>query len=253
MARELEIRQEQLLHSRKLASIGTFVSGIAHELNNPLNNISLTAESLQLGCEAMPPEERKELIDDILIQADRASQVVKNLLDFSRAKRPELKKLQISEVIEETLKLVKSQLLIADIKLKLDISNDLPLIKGRRQDLQHVFLNIFLNAIDATDHAGTVSIKAHRESGGFIRIDVQDTGRGIEPGDMEHLFDPFFTTKEVGEGTGLGLSLSYGIIRTHGGHIEVKSELEKGTTFSIFLPTDDHHRTGNDENKDSRH
>jgi two-component system NtrC family sensor kinase len=236
MARELETRQKQLLHSRKLASIGTFVSGIAHELNNPLNNISLTAESLQSGYESISKEEIKDLIDDILIQADRASQVVKNLLDFSRAKVPEMKRLRIGDVIEETLKLVKSQLLIEDIQLKLDISDDLPPIRGRRQDLQQVFLNMFLNSIDATGPQGMVSVKAYHVSGGFIRIDVTDTGTGIKPDDIEHIFDPFFTTKEVGDGTGLGLSLAYGIIRSHHGHIEVKSELAKGTTFSIFLP-----------------
>jgi signal transduction histidine kinase len=238
MARELEVRQEQLLHSRKLASIGTFVSGIAHELNNPLNNISLTAEALQLGYETTPKEEVRDLIDDILNQADRAGQVVKNLLDFSRAERPALKSLQIGDVIKGTLKLVKSQLLIADIQLALDIDDALPPIRGRSQDLQHVFLNMFLNSIDATGPQGTVSISAHHD-GGVVRVDVTDTGTGIKPDDMGHIFDPFFTTKEVGDGTGLGLSLAYGIIRSHGGHIEVKSELAKGTTFSIFLPAAD--------------
>ncbi|MBW2108313.1 MAG: HAMP domain-containing histidine kinase [Deltaproteobacteria bacterium] len=253
MARELEVRQEQLLHSRKLASIGTFTSGIAHELNNPLNNISLTAEALQLGYETMSKEEIRGLIDDILTQADRAGQVVKNLLDFSRSERPVLKRLQIKDVIEETLKLVKNQLLLADIQLKLDISDDLPPINGRGQDLQHVFLNMFLNSIDATGPSGTISIKAHPVSGGFIRIDVTDTGTGIKPGDVEHIFDPFFTTKEVGDGTGLGLSLAYGIIRSHGGHIEVRSELDKGTTFSIFLPAADQDQMGTHEDKNSRH
>ncbi len=256
MARELDVRQQQLLHSRKLASIGTFTSGIAHELSNPLNNISLTAETLQLGWGTMSGNEMKDLIDDILTQADRAGQVVKNLLDFSRSKRPALERLQIRDVIEETLKLVKNQLTLADIQLKLDISPDLPPIDGSSQDLQHVFLNMFLNAIDATAPQGAISIKAHRAPGECIdcmRIDLTDTGTGIKPGDIEHLFDPFFTTKQVGDGTGLGLSLAYGIIRSHGGHIEVKSELEKGTTFSIFLPAAKQDKAGVDEDKNSRH
>ncbi|MGD8367316.1 MAG: HAMP domain-containing sensor histidine kinase [Desulfobacterales bacterium] len=253
MAKELETRQKQLLHSRKLASIGTFVSGIAHELNNPLNNISLTAESLQLSYGDMPKEEIGELIDDILTQADRASQVVRNLLDFSRAKSSELTRLRIKDVIEETQKLVKSQLLIEDIHLELDVSEELAPIKGIRQDLQQVFLNLFLNAIDATGPQGKVSIKAYPVSGGFIRIDVTDTGSGIKPGDIEHIFDPFFTTKDVGEGTGLGLSLAYGIIRSHNGHIEVKSELAKGTTFSILLPEAQQEQGQTDEDTNRRH
>jgi signal transduction histidine kinase len=179
--------------------------------------------------------------------------VVKNLLDFSRAKTPELKRLGIRDVIEETLKLVKSQLLIGDIQLKLDISDNLPPIRGRRQDLQQVFLNLFLNSIDATGPQGTVSIKAHAVSGGFIRIDVTDTGTGIKPDDMEHIFDPFFTTKEVGDGTGLGLSLAYGIIRSHDGHIEVKSKPAKGTTFSIFLPEAQQEQALADEDTNRSH
>jgi two-component system, NtrC family, sensor kinase len=239
MARELEARQEELIHSRKLASIGTFTSGIAHELNNPLNNISLTAESLQLEWETMSRQDMKDLIDDILGQADRASQVVKNLLDFSRSERPSLKKLSIKSLIEETLRLARNQLHLAGIEIESDLDEDLPLIDGRYQDLQHVFLNILLNAIDATGPQSKISLQAHPVSGGFIRIDVADTGTGIKPADLEHVFDPFFTTKDVGEGTGLGLSLVYGIVRTHGGHIEVKSEMGKGTTFSIFLPQTD--------------
>jgi two-component system NtrC family sensor kinase len=253
MARELDVRQQQLLHSRKLASIGTFTSGIAHELSNPLNNISLTAETLQLGWKTMSGNEMKDLIDDILTQAERAGQVVKNLLDFSRSKRRAVERLQIRDVIEETLKLVKNQLTLADLQLKLDISNDLPPIDGSSEDLQHVFLNMFLNAIDATAPKGIISIKARRAPGRYIRIDLTDTGTGIKPDDMEHLFDPFFTTKEVGNGTGLGLSLAYGIIRSHGGHIEVKSELEKGTTFSIFLRAAKQDKAGVYEDKNSRH
>ena len=252
MVQELEDRQNQLLQSRKLASIGTFTSGIAHELNNPLNNIFLTAETLQMGYETMSREELKEMIEDILVQADEASQVVKNLLNFSRSERTHLQLLNIGQVINDALKLINNQLVISNIQLKLDIAKDLPLIKGKSKDLQQVFINMFLNAINAMPNRGTISIKADKISESYIKVDLSDTGTGIKPQDLEHIFDPFYTTKEVGSGTGLGLSLSYGIIRTHNGRIEVKSELNKGTTFSIFLPIPQE-TSFTDENKNSSH
>ncbi len=236
MVAELDSRQEQLLQSRKMASIGTFTSGIAHELNNPLNNISITAETLQLNYAAMKPDEIAELIEDILTQADRASQVVKNLLEFSRNGRPALSELDIGQVLERTLDLIKNQLVVAQIRIEKALAPNLPAIRGKRQDLQQAFVNIFLNAVQAMPRGGTLTIKADDGPAGQLRVDITDTGTGIKPEDLEHIFDPFFTTKELGQGTGLGLSLVYSIIRTHGGRIEVQSQVGQGTTFSIFLP-----------------
>lgn len=236
MVEEIQSGQEQLLQSRKMASIGTFTSGIAHELNNPLNNISITAESLQLEYPDLDEAEVQEMVQDILNQADRASQVVKNLLEFSRTERPYLTHLSMKEVVEGTIRLVKNQILVAGIKLETQMADGLPPIKGKRQDLQQAFLNVLLNSIQAMKSGGLLSVRVEPAMDGYIRVDIEDTGTGIKPADLEHIFDPFYTTKPVGEGTGLGLSLTYGIIRTHGGYIEVKSEIEKGTTFSIFLP-----------------
>jgi two-component system NtrC family sensor kinase len=239
MAKQLETKQEQLLQSRKMASIGTFTSGIAHELNNPLNNISLTAESLMEEFTEITKDEASEMMMEILAQADRASQVVKNLLEFSRTERPLLLELKINEVLERTIKLIKNQIMVTGIQLKRESSNDLPPIKGRSQDLQQAFINILLNSIQAMkDMSGENAITVRTGPGpdGYIRIDFSDTGVGIRPEDMKYIFDPFYTTKPVGRGTGLGLSLVYGIIRTHGGYVEVKSEIDKGTTFSIYLP-----------------
>ena len=239
MAKQLETKQEQLLQSRKLASIGTFTSGIAHELNNPLNNISLTAESLMEEFTEMTKEEASEMMLEILAQADRASQVVKNLLEFSRTERPLLLELNINEVLDRTIKLIKNQIMVTGISLKRVDSENLPHIKGRSQDLQQAFINILLNSIQAMkDLSGenTITIRTGPGPNGYIRIDFSDTGIGIKPEDMKYIFDPFYTTKPVGRGTGLGLSLVYGIIRTHGGYVEVKSEINKGTTFSIYLP-----------------
>ncbi|MEJ2023540.1 MAG: HAMP domain-containing sensor histidine kinase [Deltaproteobacteria bacterium] len=236
MAQELESRQEQLLQSRKLASIGTFTSGIAHELNNPLNNISLTAETLQIICADKSTQEIDELLQDILTQADRASQVVKNLLEFSRTEKPFLRTLTIGDVLNRTLNLIKNQIMITGVELKKTIPDKLPAIKGKRQDLEQVFLNILANGIQAMPDGGKLGIRVESGPDGYIRTDISDTGSGIKPADMEHIFDPFFTTMEVGKGTGLGLSLVYAIVKNHGGYIEVKSELQKGTTFSVYLP-----------------
>jgi two-component system, NtrC family, sensor kinase len=240
MAKQLETKQEQLLQSRKLASIGTLTSGIAHELNNPLNNISLTAESLMEEFTEMTTAEASEMMMEILAQADRAGQVVKNLLEFSRTERPLLLELRIDDVLDRTMKLIKNQIMVTGIHLKRENSKDLPPIKGRSQDLQQAFINILLNSIQAMkDLSGEniITIRTGPGPNGYVRIDFSDTGIGIKPEDMEHIFDPFYTTKPVGRGTGLGLSLVYGIIRTHGGYVEVKSEINVGTTFSIYLPS----------------
>ena len=239
MAKQLETKQEQLVQSRKMASIGTFTSGIAHELNNPLNNISLTAESFMEDFEEMTKEQASEMMLEILSQAERAGQVVKNLLEFSRTERSLLSELRIDDVLERTLKLIRNQIMVTGIHLKREYSKDLPSIKGRSQDLQQAFINILLNAIQAMkDLSGEniITIRTGPGPDGFIRIDFSDSGIGIKQEDMRHIFDPFYTTKPVGRGTGLGLSLVYGIIRTHGGYVEEKSEVDVGTTFSIYLP-----------------
>ena len=239
MAKQLETKQEQLLQSRKMASIGTFTSGIAHELNNPLNNISLTAESFMEDFTEMTKEEASEMMMEILAQADRAGQVVKNLLEFSRTERPLLLELCIDDVLDRTMKLIKNQIMVTGIHLKREYSKDLPPINGRSQDLQQAFINILLNSIQAMkDLSGEniITIRTGPGPDGFIRIDFSDTGIGIKPEDLKYIFDPFYTTKPVGRGTGLGLSLVYGIVRTHGGYVEVKSEMNMGTTFSIYLP-----------------
>jgi two-component system NtrC family sensor kinase len=236
MAGEIESRQEELVQSRKIASIGTFTSGIAHELNNPLNNIYLTAETLLEDHATLSDAETRELILDVLNQADRAGEIVKNLLDFSRSERPSFADVSIAEVIDSTVKLVKNQIMVAGITLDRQIPGDVPAIRGNLRNLQHVFLNLLLNAIQAMPGGGSIAIQASRDSGNYVRVDVKDTGIGIKPEDLEHIFDPFFTTKGVGRGTGLGLSVTYSIVKKHGGYIEVKSEVNVGTIFSVFLP-----------------
>ena len=252
MAEELHSRQEQLLQSRKLASIGTFAAGIAHELNNPLNNISLTTESLEIGMDDMDGQEKTNMLHDIISEAERASRVVKGLLEFSRTEQAEVIDLNLKGLMDRTLSLVKNQIMLSGVDLEKDVEKDLPPIKGKPHDLVQAFLNIVVNAVQSMDESGVLTIKTCKGPEGYNKINITDTGTGIKPGDMNHIFDPFYTTKTVGEGTGLGLSLVYGIIRSHGGYIEVNSKLGKGTTFAIFLPIAE--KTGQDktyqDNKD---
>lgn len=240
MIHELEERQDQLVQARKISAIGTFTSGIAHELNNPVNNIVLTAETLKEDYDDMEREEALGMIGDIIIQSERASEIIKNLLDFSRAERPEMESISIPAVIRDTLKLVSNQLLLSGVEQRTEVPDDLPLVCGHHKSLQQVFLNLFINAVHAMPDRGTLTVTgATAEDGKSIRISVGDTGVGINAEDLPHIFDPFFTTKEVGKGTGLGLSVTYGILRKHGGNIEVRSKEGVGTTFTVILPVRD--------------
>ena len=236
MAGELENKQEQLVQSRKIAAIGTFTAGIAHELNNPINNIYLTAETIMENYGDLPESEGKELVSDILNQAERAGEIIKNLLDFSRSELPTFTNLDIKEVIQKTVKLVKNQSMVAGIQIVTSISPDLPNIRGNLRNLEQAFLNLFINAIHAMSGGGIITIRADQESDKFIKISIQDTGTGIKAEDMEHIFEPFYTTKAVGKGTGLGLAVTYSLVKKHGGHIEVQSETGVGTVFLVYLP-----------------
>jgi signal transduction histidine kinase len=236
MARELDASQEELLQSRKIAALGTFTAGIAHEINNPLNNISLTAEALIEDFGPEIPGEAKELVLDILFQSERAADVVGNLLDFSRSERSSSCELLVEDVIRRTIKLVKNQMMLSGIQPRVKITPGIPKISGTLRHLQQVFLNLFLNAIHAMPDGGELTVKAKPYSQEFVRIDVKDTGVGIKAEDLQKIFDPFYTTKGVGRGTGLGLSVTYAIVKEHGGYIEVDSEVGKGSTFSVYIP-----------------
>jgi len=235
MIHELELHQEQLVQSRKIDAVGTLTSGIAHELNNPINNIVLTAEALKEDFQELEPEEAQGLIQDILMQAERASEIVKGLLDFSRSEHPEFEPLAIAGVIQDTLKLVRNQLALSGIQVEEEIPPDLPPIQGDRKGLQQVFLNLFINAIQAMLNGGTLHLRAYLADS-WLRLEVRDTGVGIEAEHLPRIFDPFYTTKQVGRGTGLGLSVSYGIVEKHGGHLEVQSKHGQGSTFTVVLP-----------------
>jgi len=238
MAQELEAREEQIIHSRKIASLGTLVSGVAHELNNPINNIVLTADALNSPRE-MSADRRAAMMQDVLDQALRASEIVKNLLEFSRAQSAGLEDLDPAALLRESLQLSDNHMTLAHVTLHDEIDDDLPPVHGSRQGLQQVFLNLITNAVHALKDGGELTVRARREGEDRVKIEVEDTGVGIPEDDLPRIFDPFFTTKEVGKGTGLGLSVSVGIIKKHGGRISVESKVGRGTTFTVVLPTVD--------------
>ncbi|MGA8832807.1 MAG: HAMP domain-containing sensor histidine kinase [Desulfomonilaceae bacterium] len=239
MINELEERQEQLVQARKISAIGTFTSGIAHELNNPVNNIVLTAEALKEDFGSIEEQEALGMIQDIIIQSERASEIIRNLLDFSRSEKPEMISTSISSVIGDTLKLVRNQLLLSGVEQTVDLPENLPNVCGDYKSLQQVFLNLFINSIQAMPHGGNLIVKGTvLDAGQLVRISISDSGEGIDPEDIHHIFDPFFTTKEVGKGTGLGLSVTYGILQKHGGAIEAHSQKGEGATFLVTLPTE---------------
>jgi len=237
MATALETNQENLVQSRKMAALGTFTAGIAHELNNPINNISLTAETFLDEYSEGLDSEGKEMLLDIIAQVERANDIVRNLLDFSRTEESSFSDLDIKDVINSTVKLIKNQIKFSGIKLNVMLNPDLPQIKGNFRSLQQVFLNLLINANQAMSGGGSIEIKAYPESSRFVEIDVTDTGPGIPSEALEKIFEPFYTTKSIGTGVGLGLSVTYSLIKNHGGTIKVNSEVGRGTTFSVFIPS----------------
>jgi signal transduction histidine kinase len=235
MALELTARQEDLLQARKISAIVTLTAGIAHEINHPLNNIVLSADTLRAMHAELQDEEGRETLEDILTQAERARDIVRDLLDFSRSERASFSPLTPEVIGKSSLALVKNQIMLAGLTIHLDISSELPLVEGNLRHLQQVFLNLLQNAMHATRPGGTIEISAG-DAADFVRLTVRDSGKGIDADKLPHIFEPFFTTKEVGKGTGLGLAVTYSIIKRHNGRIEVESTPGVGTTFHVFLP-----------------
>ena len=235
MALELTAKQEDLLQARKIAAIGTLTAGVAHEINNPLNNIALSADTLLETQADLLDADGREILDDILAQADRARDIVKGLLDFSRTERAGFSPLSPEVIVQSSLALVKNHIMLAGLSVHLDIPPDLPQVDGSLRRLQQVFLNLLQNSTHATPSGGTINISVS-DVGDFVRFTVRDSGKGIDPEQISHIFEPFYTTKEVGKGTGLGLAVTYSIVQRHNGRIEVESTPGVGTAFHVFLP-----------------
>jgi len=226
--------QEQLLHSEKLAAVGQLISGVAHELNNPLTAIlgysQLLTSSGQMGQQGI------EYADKLYKQAQRTHRIVQNLLSFARQHKPERVAARINQILEDTLALRDYDLRMSNIRVHLDLAADLPVTAADPYQLQQVFLNMVNNAVDAIlEQAkdGDLWVRTGT-NGDRISIEFADSGPGVQ--DASRVFDPFYTTKPVGKGTGLGLSICYGIITEHGGTIRVRNIPTRGASFTIELP-----------------
>ncbi len=232
---QLQTSHKQLLQSEKLSAIGQLVSGVAHELNNPLMAISGYAEMLDGNVQG---QEAKQYVATLQKEADRAIKIVGNLLSFARKREVVHLPVSINEVIKSVISLRSYELKLDNIGIDQDLAADLPNVIGDFQQLQQVFLNILLNAEQAIYESGIgerIIIQSREESSKII-IKIIDDGPGIPHDILNRVFEPFFTTKEVGKGTGLGLSICYGIIEDHGGTISCYSSEGNGATFEVRLP-----------------
>jgi signal transduction histidine kinase len=236
MCEELETRHEQLIQSKKLASIGILTSGVAHELGNPLNNISMVAQTYLELYDRLRKADRIGYMKMVLEESERIRKIVQDLLDFSRPKKADFKVVDINSVIRNSLKLVQNTLDISRIKSHLELKENLPAVFIDEDRIREVLVNLLSNAVHAMPSGGTVFIRTKPEKKtDNIIIEVEDTGKGIPNEFVSHIFDPFFSTKGA-EGTGLGLSISYGIVKRHYGKMDVRSKVGVGTTFVIELP-----------------
>jgi two-component system NtrC family sensor kinase len=226
--------QAKLMHTEKMAAVGQLVSGVAHEVNNPLTAI-LGFSDLLMENPEVPESARKDL-RVILQEAQRTKQIVQNLLSFARQMPPQRQPVQLNPILRRTVQLRSYDLHSRGVEVVERLNDEIPYVVGDPHQLQQVFLNIINNAYEAVrdiKRPGPIEI-ASSQKGDFVEIMFQDNGDGITH--PERIFDPFFTTKEVGQGTGLGLSICYGIVREHGGEIVCKNNPEGGATFLVRLP-----------------
>lgn len=237
---------EQLRHAERLLTVGKLAAGIAHEMGTPLNVIQLRAQMVADGS-VVEPDGRRDAARVIAEQAERITRIIRQLLDFARRRTPDRVEQDVVSIVERTLVLLRPLARKSDVDPGL-VAAVRPLRASvDAVQIQQVISNLVINALHAMRDKGDLTISVTAESivppvdvGGprarFVRVDVQDSGTGIQADDLARVFDPFFTTKDVGEGTGLGLSVAYGIVREHGGWIAVASTPGRGTRFSVFLP-----------------
>ena len=237
--------EEELIRSEKLASLGQLAASVAHEVNNPLAGIMVYVKLLlkKYNEKKLQTEKSEEQLLKMDKELDRTTRIIRNLLDFSRQSEPNIRPVKINKVVEAALQLVGHQINLENIKLERKLDDQLPLVLADFDKIQQVLINIIMNAIQAMPEGGSLTITTSVADGveigealkKTVRIDITDTGAGISKENLSKLFTPFFTTKEKGKGVGLGLPVVHGIIEQHKGKIEVNSELDVGTTFTIYL------------------
>ncbi|UCG11040.1 MAG: PAS domain-containing protein [Deltaproteobacteria bacterium] len=234
ITKDIDIQKVMMQHD-KMASIGRLAAGVAHEINNPLTTILTSAMLIQEDTDPGHPNYQE--LQTIADEALRCRKIVSSLLDFARQSRPIKRSHQLNDVVAESVMLTRKQAAFNDITLEQRLSEHLPPNNMDKDQLEQVLINLILNAIEATDPGGKVTISTSLvPEADKIKLTVSDSGKGISGEDMDRIFDPFFTTRE--SGTGLGLAITQGIIEQHGGTIEVNSQLGQGTSFTIELPLD---------------
>lgn len=227
--------------AEKLAAVGRLAAGVVHEINNPLATISACAESLEARADegvfgnSEETGDLKEYLSLIRSEAFRCKGITTGLLDFSRVRTGNRHPIEAGEILKSSANLLNHQKRGSSLTIELDIEENLPTVEADAGQIQQAVIALATNAIDAMPDGGTLTFRAFSEVRRLV-IEVSDTGHGITPEDMPKIFEPFFTTKEIGKGTGLGLAVCYGIITDHDGRLNVRSNIDKGTTFSIFLP-----------------
>jgi two-component system NtrC family sensor kinase len=232
---ELAAMQNTLVQSQRLASLGKMAAGIAHEINNPLGGI-LVLSSLVLE-DLKEQDPHRENLQEVIKQTMRCRDIVKGLLQFSRQEEGKTEYVKVNTMLNSTLSLIEKQALFHNIEIIKNFDSNLPDVLGDGSQLQQVFMNIILNAVQAMKEIGVLTINTcHDPKNDMVVIEIADTGTGIPDEIIDRIFDPFFTTKEVGEGTGLGLSIAYGIITKHQGRMTVKSKVGQGSVFTIKIP-----------------
>jgi two-component system NtrC family sensor kinase len=231
--RELQKMQEALLQSEKLAAMGRLTSQIAHELNNPIYGIMNTLELLKT--EIPPESKRRRILELSLSEIQRLSEMLRNMLSFSKPEEEKRRPVKIDELIEGILLVMEKQMKESNIQVQVSYDPDTPEIMASTNQMRQVMLNILKNAKEAMPKGGTLFVRTSKKDHRVL-IHIQDTGIGIPEEIKDKIFDAFFTTKQKVKGVGLGLSVCYGIIKDHGGEIKVESEAAKGTTFTISLP-----------------
>jgi PAS domain S-box-containing protein len=235
MEEKLKKANAQIVHSDKLASLGKLAAGVAHEINNPLTGILLYANMVIDGMDADDPYRRK--LQNVVEDANRCSEIVKNLLAYSRQTNPTKITMALNTLVAESLTLIRDQKRFLHIKLEKQFASEALYIRVDKNQMAQVIINLVMNAVDAMGQKGILTLRTYRnKKRGTVCLEVSDTGCGIPESHLPKIFDPFFTTKELGQGTGLGLSTVYGIIKENHGEISVKDTSSQGTTFLVQFP-----------------
>lgn len=230
-----DFARKKIMESERLAVIGQLAADVAHEINNPLQGIVAFSHLLLEQREG--ENSTKDYLKKIVSQANRCTEIIRGLLDFSRPRKPQKKLSNINHLLHECISLVENQAIFHNIQIVENVEQKLPSVVIDPSQIQQVFMNMIINAAEAMDGDGRLTIHTSFDpTEKCIEIEFADTGHGISENNLERIFDPFFTTKEMGHGTGLGLAISYGIIKEHQGTISVQSEVGKGTTFIVRLP-----------------